>query len=106
MPFYQRDRGSLIFPTNEQSRRRRFVPIVPDLVVEGIPPSDRVSDVNDKVDACIEAAVRVIWAIEPIRHRVSAYSADRSARLFIEGDVNDVGDVLPGFTLPLADIFR
>ncbi len=86
--------------------RRGFVPIVPDLVVEVVSPSDRVSNVNDKVDAYLQAGAQLVWVVEPVRRRVTAYASDRSARMLIEGDSLTGGDVLPGFSLPLTDIFR
>ena len=89
-----------------RSERRGFVPAVPDLVVEVVSPSSRVGDVNDNVAAYLEAGVRLVWLVEPVRGRVIAYTADRRATLLVENDSLDGGDVLPGFTLPIADIFR
>ena len=89
-----------------RSERRGFVPVVPDLVVEVVSPSNRVGDVNDKIAAYLDAGVQLVWLVEPVRRRVTAYTPDRTARLLIDGDTLDGGDVLPGFSLPLAEIFR
>ncbi|MEZ4521335.1 MAG: Uma2 family endonuclease [Thermomicrobiales bacterium] len=89
-----------------RDERHRFVPAVPDLVVEVVSPSDRIIDVNDKVTTYLDAGVRLAWVVEPVRQRVTVYTSDRRARLLIEGESLDGGDVLPGFQLPLADIFR
>ncbi len=87
-------------------KRRGFVPVVPDLVVEVISPSDRLTDVNDKVTIYIAAGVRMVWTVEPLRRRVTVYTADRHARLLVDDDMLDGGDVLPGFKLPVSSIFR
>lgn len=89
-----------------REERRGFVPIAPDLVVEVVSPSDRVTEVNDKVTTYLEAGVNLVWVVEPVRQRVTVYTPDRRARLLIGGDHLDGGDVLPGFSLPLVDIFR
>lgn len=89
-----------------RERRRGFVPVVPDLVVEVVSPSDRVTEVNDKVNTYLDSGVRMVWAVEPIRQRITVYTPDRRARLLNSDDVLEGGDVLPGFSLPLADIFR
>lgn len=65
-----------------------------------------MADVSAKVAEYLEAGTRLVWVVE-LRHKtVAAYRADRSARLLIEGDKLDGGDVLPGFKLPLSEIFR
>jgi Uma2 family endonuclease len=86
--------------------RRGFVPVVPDLVVEVISPSDRVTDVNDKIAAYLDAGVRMVWSVEPVRQRLTVYTPDRHARLLVAEDTLDGGEVLPGFRLPITSIFR
>jgi Uma2 family endonuclease len=54
----------------------------------------------------LDAGVRLVWLVEPRRQIVTVYSADRTARVLTMGDVLEGGDVLPGFALPLADLFR
>ena len=90
-------------PMEEQ---RGFVPVLPDLAVEIVSPSDRMVNVNAKVGEYLDAGVRLVWVVEPTRKTVTAYHADRSARLLIVGDTLDAGDVLPGFSLPLTELFR
>lgn len=87
-------------------QQRGFVPIPPDFAVEVVSPSDRIVDVNAKVGEYLEAGVRLVWIVEPRRRTVTVYRADRSARLLIEGESLDGGDVLPDFSLPVSDIFR
>lgn len=86
--------------------RRGFVPITPSLVVEVISPCDLAVDLTAKILEYLEAGTSLVWVVEPDRRTVTTYASDRSARLLIEGEALDGGDVLPGFSLPLADIFR
>ena len=49
--------------------------------------------------------MRLVWLVEPKHQRVTVYLPDRSTRTLGIADTLDGGDVLPGFSLPLADIF-
>ena len=47
----------------------------------------------------------LIWVFNPREKAVFAHTSDGSRRL-TETDALDGGSVLPGFTLPLADLFN
>jgi Uma2 family endonuclease len=63
--------------------------------------------VLDKVMTYLEYGVRLVWVVDPPRQTVSVYHADRpgSALLLHIGDTLDGEDVLPGFQLPLSQVF-
>lgn len=77
-----------------------------DTSVEVISPSDRWNQVNDKVLVCLDAGVRLVLAIDPIGHTVTVWTPDRTSRVLTAVDTLDGGDVLPGFTRPVAGIFE
>ena len=84
----------------------KFLPFPPDLAVEIVSPSDRARDVHDKVIDYLDAGVPLMWVIHPQRRTVTVYTSNRTARVLREGDELDGGAVLPGFRLPVAEIFR
>jgi Uma2 family endonuclease len=86
--------------------RRRFLELAPDLAVEAVSPSDSANDVHEKVIEYLDYGVRLVWVVHPIQWTVTVYGPDRSARVLSVDDTLDGGDVLPGFTLPVADIFE
>lgn len=88
-----------------RSLRCGYVPVAPDLTVEIVSPWDRRRDVMRKVEAYLVAGVRLVWVIDP-RRRVTAYRAGGTTRVFTEQDDLDGEDVLPGFRLPVTEIFR
>lgn len=88
-----------------REERQGFLDLAPDLAVEILSPSDRAVDVNAKVVIYLEAGVRLVWIVDPRRHTVTAYAADRTARVLVEGDDLDGGEALPGFRLPLTELF-
>ena len=83
-----------------------FVPGAPDLAVEVLSPNDNPLDLQQKVRDYLEAGSRLVWLIAPQARSATIYRPDGSARLVREPESLDGEDVLPGFTLPLAELFR
>ncbi len=88
-----------------RTERHGYLDLVPDLVVEVVSPTDRQADVDDKVARYLTAGARLVWVTYPRRRSVRVHAPGREPRELGEGDVLDGEDVLPGFRLPVADIF-
>jgi Uma2 family endonuclease len=85
--------------------RKHFPRLAPDLVVEVLSPSDRASDVFAKLEMYQEASVPLIWLVDPEKQTVTTIAAGHPTRVLRSGDTLDGGEVLPGFSVPVADIF-
>ena len=75
--------------------------------MEVLSPSNTVEEMDEKLDDYFTAGATLVWLVEPDTRSVSVFtSADRATavRLMI-ADTLDGGTVLPGFVLPVADIF-
>ncbi len=83
-----------------------FVQGAPDLAVEVLSPSDNPVEVQQKVRDYLEAGARVVWVVAPQAKTATVYRADGSARLLRDSEALEGEDFLPGFTLPLAEVFR
>jgi Uma2 family endonuclease len=77
----------------------------PDLVVEILSPSDRTSQSLEKVMAYLSAGVESVWVVDPQRQHVMIWQSERAILDLEPGDTLDGGDVLPGFALPISDLF-
>lgn len=86
--------------------RNRFVRGAPDFVVEVISPNDRPGAVLAKVMMWLDAGVHLVWLVDPDRKTVTVFTPRSQPRTHTIGQTLDGGDVLPGFTLPVRDIFR
>jgi Uma2 family endonuclease len=86
--------------------RRGFIRLAPDLAVEIVSPSDRMSDVQAKVDEYISAGVRLVWVVEPRHWRVTAHRTDGPASTSVAGDELGGGDVLPGLRIRVTRMFE
>ncbi len=83
-----------------------FAELAPDLVVEVLSPSDRPSDVRDKVSDWIGAGVRLVWLIDARRRSAIVQRSDGTFDAKAANDVLDGEAVLPGFTLSLSALFE
>ena len=51
------------------------------------------------------AGTRLVWEVNPRRRTVTVYTGPRTSTRLTETDTLTGGDVLPGFSLPLAELF-
>ena len=79
--------------------------VVPDLVVEVVSPSDRPAQVYDKAQMWLRFGVRLVLVVDPEARSVRALPSEGPTRTFTEDDTLDCGDVLPGFSCAVRDVF-
>ena len=77
----------------------------PDLVVEVVSPSDTAREVREKVEDWLRAGTRLVWVINPATRSAAVYRALGDSEHLSEGDSLEGGDVLPGFSCILGDLF-
>lgn len=86
-------------------REGGFLHVVPDLVVEVVSPSDRIVQVLSKVVMWLEAGVLVVWVVDPRAETVAVYTNESPPTVLRNDDILDGGTVLPGFSMPVREIF-
>lgn len=79
--------------------------VVPDLAVEVVSPTDRATDLMDKVQEYFQAGVRLVWVVHPIQRVIHFYEAWDRIRVVTESGTLDGGEVLPGFRRPIDRLF-
>ena len=70
-----------------------YWPFAPDLAVEVVSPSDRLSDVHTKLADYFSAGTRLVWVIEPETRVVYAYRSPHDLQVIGEDGALDGGDV-------------
>jgi len=71
-------------------------------------PGNTVKEMAIKLEEYAKAGVKLVWYVDPERKEVDVYPKGnpRRKKTVGLGGVLDGGDVLPGFTLPVAEIFK
>ena len=82
-----------------------FAGFAPDLVVEVISPGDRPGEVLAKVADWLSAGTRLVWVLDPGRRVARVYRADGTEQILTADESLDGGDVVPGFSCPVGEIF-
>lgn len=88
-----------------QAQKRKFAPICPDFVVEICSPSDRLADVQSKIQEYLDHGTRLGWLIVPETQQVEVYRPNRDVEILSNPVSLSGEDVLPGFELDLSDIW-
>lgn len=84
---------------------RAFPDIAPDLLAEVVSPSQTAAQLQEKIHQWLEAGVRLVWVLYPLTRSVIAYRSPSDVRALTENDQLDGGDVLPGLTCQVRDLF-
>jgi Uma2 family endonuclease len=77
----------------------------PDLAVEVLSPEQSASVLADKVQFYLLHGVRLVWLVDPKERSVRVFEPGRAAVLLGADDVLGGGDVLPGLTVPVRELF-
>jgi Uma2 family endonuclease len=83
-----------------------FWPGAPDLVVEVISPGDLYTEVDEKIASWLAHGARLVLAVDPRRRTVAVHRPNQPVRLLTEDDRLEGQDVVPGWSLPVRQIFR
>ena len=77
----------------------------PDVAVEVLSPSDRRSRVEWKTNLWLSLGARSVWVVNPKLRTVEVVRAGGQRKLFQESD-ELVDDTVPGFRVPVSEIFN
>ena len=86
--------------------QKKFFDGPPDLAVEVLSPDDRSSEVNAKIHDWLQAGCVQVWVVDPQTKSVMVYRSTREAAIFTQEDTLTAPDLLPGFSLPVGEIFE
>ena len=82
-----------------------FAHFAPDLVVEVMSPGDRAGELLAKVADWLSAGTRLVWVLDPARRVARVYRDDGTEQILTADESLDGGEVVPGFSCPLSEIF-
>ena len=79
---------------------------VPLLAAEVLSPTDRHEYVRDKVLEYLAAGVRLVWIVDPYFQTVQVHQSAVPPETFNREHQVSGGEILPGLTIAVADIFQ
>lgn len=79
--------------------------VAPNLAAEVLSRTNTPGEMKVKVGDYSSAGVELIWLIHPAVRTVEVYTSPTNGVTLNVGDTLDGGSVLPGFSLPLAQLF-
>lgn len=79
--------------------------LAPDLAVEVLSEGNTPAEMAIKRAEYFDSGVRLVWLVDRKTRTVAVFTTPGESRLLEESDTLDGGDVLPGFALPLRDLF-
>jgi Uma2 family endonuclease len=105
-------RPDVAFVRYDRWPRRRPVPpgetwpVIPNLAVEVVSPTNTYQEIMDKLSDYFRAGVQLVWVIYPQHRQVYVYTSPKDVRVLDQDDALDGGAAIPGFELPLATLFE
>ncbi|MEZ4735861.1 MAG: Uma2 family endonuclease [Caldilineaceae bacterium] len=85
--------------------KRGSVPHLPDIAIEIKSPDNFVKQFREKVEYYLANGVQLVWLVYPQQRMVEVYSLDGDVEILLDGDLLTGGAVLPGFSMPVAEVF-
>ena len=83
-----------------------YWPGAPYLAVEVVSPGDTMREVDEKVQTWLHSGTKAVWVVNPKWRNVTAYHSSSDIKIFTEVDELSGGATVPGFSHPVADIFK
>ena len=83
-----------------------WAPVPPDLCIEIKSPSNSVPELHDKAREYPAAGVRMVWIADPAHRTLTVITDALEARTYEAAATLNGGDVLPGFTCVVSELFE
>jgi Uma2 family endonuclease len=93
------------WPLSRRAPKKEPWEIVPDLAIEVISETDKCEDVLSKTRDYFRAGVRAVWLVYPNLEVIHIFDSFTQIRVLTRDQVLEGGDLIPGFRLPLVDLF-
>ena len=83
----------------------KVIPIVPEIAVEVLSPNETLRSVHRKLKQYFDAGVKEVWLIDPEVREVEIWTGRNLPDHALTGADVLQSPLLPGFTLPLEELF-
>ncbi len=80
--------------------------IVPDIVLEVVSPTDKFKDVEKKIKKYLSDGVHVVWVVYLQSRTIAVHKPNAEPIVLIGEQVLSGGDLVPGFEVPINQLFE
>ena len=85
---------------------KRIPSVAADLAVEVVSKSNTKAEIARKLNEYFATGTRLAWVVDPKTQTVRVHTTPRQSVVLGLDGILDGGDVLPGFRLPVRDVFE
>ncbi len=89
--------------TERVVKSRKYYEGPPDLAIEVISPGDSYTEVEEKTADWLRGGTQAVIVVDPARQSVRIHRAAETVNV---ADIISVEDVVPGWRLPLSELFE
>jgi Uma2 family endonuclease len=79
---------------------------IPELITEVRSKNDTQPEIDQKVKDYMTAGVKVVWVADPATQTVTEYRSGQSPRVYTINDTLTAEDIIPGFQMPVRQVFE
>jgi len=90
---------------HEELKNAKVIPIIPEIAAEVLSPSETPRMIHRKLKQYFAAGVKEVWLIDPDSREVEIWTGPTLPDRALTAGEALVSPLLPGFALPLADLF-
>lgn len=83
-----------------------YIEGAPDLAVEIVSPSDSASQMMRKVNQYLRSGGHTVWVVYPESRQAHVFEAAGTSRVLGEDQTLDAPNLLPGFSVPVKNLFE
>ena len=77
----------------------------PDLAIEVVSPGNTRAEIDRKVRIYLDSGVQLVWIVRPDARTITVHLPGSPPQTLTDRDTLTGGDVLPGFTVQVAEVF-
>jgi Uma2 family endonuclease len=88
-----------------QAQEDGFLDVAPELIVEIMSPANTWTEAQEKLAEYFAIDVKMVWIVDPQLEQVHVYRSPEQVKLLRKEDELTGEEILPGFTIPLTEIF-
>jgi Uma2 family endonuclease len=86
------------------NQKGKFIPLCPDFLIELASPSDRLSDLLEKMEEYRQSGLPLGWLLLPKRKQVRVYTSAAESIVLEAPERLSADPIVPGFTLELVKV--